>query len=155
MIRKSLILVALLLVVAACDDAMKRLFPETLLGQPMTEYVHGEDALAEVNKLHGKAIRAEDGAVARYGSGDEVSEIWISRAADGREARRQAGKMVHMMYENPKSPFQYRKRFDFEGVPVYPFVGMGKSHLVFFTGDLIYWVTVPAGDERQALSEIL
>lgn len=154
MMRRTLLLMAAVIMLAACSDEMKALFPKSLLGQPMSEYVHGEDALSEVNKLHGKAIDAVDGAVARYGAGEDAAEVWISRAQDGREARRQAGKMVHLMYENPKSPFKYRKRFDHEGIPVYPFDGMGKSHLVFFRGDLIYWVTVPPGQERQALAEL-
>lgn len=155
MMKKVVPVLLMLAVLSACSDEMRAHFPDTLAGMAMTEYVHGKKALEKVNKLHGKAIEAEDGAVAMYGSGVQAAEVWISRASDGREARRQAGQMVHMMYENSDSPFTYGKRFDFKGVPVYPFEGMGKSHLVFFRADLIYWVTVSKGMEEQALADLL
>lgn len=152
MIRKSLFIVLVMLTLVACQDEMRQYFPQTMAGMELSNYKSGSDAAEEMNRLHGKSIKAEAVAVARYGDG--AAEVWISRAKDGREARRQTGKMVHLMFENPKSPFSYMKRFEYEGVPVYPFTGMGKRHLVFFRGDLIYWVTASPEAAEQALADL-
>lgn len=154
--RKWTVLLVLLMILAACSsaDAMRRYFPDSLTGLSLREYTHGQDALEKVNALHGKGIEADAAAVAVYGNEQSSAEVWISRAADERLARQLMGEMVHLMYENPKSPFRFEKRFDYQGIAVYPFAGMGKSHLVFSRGDLVYWVTVAHGQERAALGDL-
>jgi len=155
--KTSLLLVFLLLlpsVVSAADLA--GLFPEKVGDMPRIQLIIGDEAQAEVDKLHGKALPAEESAVARYAAPGEQgrpAEVWISRVASEQEARRQTGQMVHLMYENPKSPFRNPHRIDHDSIPVYRFEGMGQVHLIWYKGDLVYWVSVAPGSEDAMLKE--
>lgn len=152
----SFVLVFLLLlptVVSAADLA--GLFPEKVGDQQRIQLITGEEAQVEVDKLHGKALPAEESAVARYAAGGQgrPAEVWVSRVESEQEARRQTGQMVHLMYENPKSPFKNPRRIDHESIPVYRFEGMGQSHLIWFKGDLVYWVSAAPEKEKAMLRE--
>lgn len=144
---------------------MVLMFPSTVVASDLSEYlpekvgelirvqlVVGDDAQAEVDKLHGKALSAEASAIGRYARMDQrPAEVWISRVTDEREARRQTGLMVHKMYENPKSPFKNPTRVDHAGLAVYRFTGMGQAHLIWFKGDIVWWVSANPADEALFL----
>ncbi len=92
----------------------------------------------------------------RYASPKDVAkkrpaEVWVSRVESAKEARRQTGLMVHMMYENPKSPFRNPRRIEHAGLPVYRFEGMGQAHLIWFKDDLAFWISVNPDDEAAML----
>ncbi|ADU64201.1 MAG: hypothetical protein KUA35_03160 [Pseudodesulfovibrio sp.] len=128
--------------------------PQTVADLVRIELVTGLAAQAEVDTLHGKPLPAEESLVARYarsGSADRPAEVWVSRVLSEAEARRQTGQMVHMMYENPKSPFKNPARLDHKGVAVYRFHGMGQVHLIWYSADLVYWVSAPPTDQPAML----
>lgn len=154
--RKLLCLFAVLLL-AACSSQtdMRSILPDIIGKYELKETVHNEQALLQINKLHGKAIEALDGVVGTYEGPGRPMRVWVSRATDDKEARRQLGEMVHLMYENPKSPFSWQKRMNFRHVPVYPFTGMEQVHLVFHQGDLVYWLSVNQGQEEEALAAFI
>ncbi|WP_147819642.1 hypothetical protein [Salidesulfovibrio onnuriiensis] len=154
--RKILYLVVVLALAACADNAgLSSMLPKKIGEFALEKVVSGQDALLQINKLHGQAILARDGVVATYAGPGKPLMVWISRAGSEKEARRQAGEMVHRMYENPESPFTWRKRMDFNGVPVYPFAGMGQVHLIFYRADLVCWLSVHEGQEREALSAFI
>lgn len=118
------------------------------------QLVTGETAQDEVDKLHGKALVAEESVVARYAqAGGRPAEVWVSRVDSEKEARRQTGVMVHKMYENPNSPFKDPRRIDHNGRAVYRFVGMGQGHLIWFVEDQVWWVSVGPDGEQAMLDE--
>jgi hypothetical protein len=132
--------------------------PATVADMTRIELLTGPEAQAEVDRLHGKPLPAEESLVARYARTDadgktaqRPAEIWISRVASPEEARRQTGQMVHMMYENPKSPFKNPSRIDHAGGPVYRFTGMGQAHLIWHEADLVYWISTAPADETLML----
>ncbi|WP_319582757.1 hypothetical protein [uncultured Pseudodesulfovibrio sp.] len=128
--------------VPAHADDLSGLLPEAVDGLKRVQLVTGSEAQDEVNRLHGKALEAEASAIARYASGDErPAEVWVSRVESEKEARRQTGLMVHKMFENPKSPFKNPGRLDHNGLAVYRFSGMGQVHLIWHSGDLVWWVS--------------
>ncbi|MGE4422311.1 MAG: hypothetical protein AB7D39_08445 [Pseudodesulfovibrio sp.] len=148
--RACLILCCLFVLAAAVPalaDDLSGLLPEAVAGLKRVQLITGAEAQAEVNRLHGKALQAEASAIARYAEGDKPpAEVWVSRVASEAEARRQTGLMVHKMFENPKSPFSNPKRLDHNGRAVYRFSGMGQTHLIWHSGDLVWWVsTAPDG----------
>lgn len=154
--RKILCLIAVLLLAACWQEAdMRSILPDTIGKYSLKQVVDKEQALLEINKLHGKAIHAVDGVIGTYAGPGRPLQAWISRAKDEKEARRQTGEMVHGMYEAASSPFTWQKRMDFKGVPVYPFTGLDQVHLVFHQGDLVYWITVNAGQEQEALAAFI
>lgn len=157
--RRSLILIvltAVLVVMPAHAGDLSEYAPETVGELKRIQLITGTEAQDEVDKLHGKPLPAEASLVARYSRPTDVgkerpAELWLSQVSSAGEARRQTGQMVHMMYENPKSPFKSPSRVDRGGISVYRFTGMGQVHLIWFKDDLVYWVSCGAGDEAVML----
>lgn len=132
----------LAMAVPALAGELSGLLPETVAGLNRMQLITGTEAQAEVDRLHGKALQAEASAIARYAEGNgRPAEVWVSRVASDKEARRQTGLMVHKMFENPKSPFSDPRRLDHNGQAVYRFTGMGQVHLIWHSGDLVWWVS--------------
>ena len=154
MMRKLLVVfvMVLMLPVRAVGGDLLDLLPEMASDLVRVQLVTGREAQAEVDSLHGKALVAEASAIGRYARpGERPAEVWVSRVSDEREARRQTGLMVHKMYENPRSPFKKPGRVDHAGRAVYRFTGMGRVHLIWFGGDLVWWVSADPGDEAVFL----
>ncbi len=149
-------LVLTLLPVVASAGSLADLMPEQVGEMKRVQLLTGTEAQDEVDKLHGKALPAEASVVARYSTPADIAsgrpaEVWVSRVSSEREARRQTGDMVHKMYENPRSPFKNPKRTDHAGNAIYRFEGMGQAHLVWFKGDLVYWISVAPDGEKVML----
>ncbi|MFH1912763.1 MAG: hypothetical protein ABIK45_00600 [Pseudomonadota bacterium] len=153
-----MLLAVLLLPVNAHAGGGLPAMPETVGELARVELLTGPKAQAEVDELHGKPLPAEESIVARYARTDATgqpaerpTEIWVSRVSSPEEARRQTGQMVHMMYENPKSPFRDPVRIDHRNGPVYRFTGMGQAHLIWHEADLVYWIGTDPADQTLML----
>jgi hypothetical protein len=141
--------------VPALADDLSGLLPEKVDGLERVQVVTGAEAQAEVDRLHGKALEAEASAIARYAEGDKrPAEVWVSRVASEKEARRQTGLRVHKMFENPKSPFKNPARMGHNGRAVYRFTGMGQVHLIWQEGDLVWWVSADDDAVRPFLDAL-
>ena len=148
----SLCAVILLFPGAALGGNLSMLLPESVGDLARVQLVVGADAQVEVDKLHGKSLAAEASAIGRYARpGERPAEVWVSRVSDENEARHQIGLMVHKMYKNPRSPFKNPGRVDHAGRAVYRFTGMGQAHLIWFSNDLVWWVSASPGDEAVFL----
>tara|TARA_Y100001954_G_scaffold239632_1_gene317057 strand:+ start:15160 stop:15648 length:489 start_codon:yes stop_codon:yes gene_type:complete len=153
MMKKCLLLLLFIALSAgsALAASLGDLMPERVGDMHRIQLVTGDAAQEEVDKLHGKSLPAEESVVARYAvPGEKIrpAEVWVSRVSSEKEARRQTGQMVHMMYENPRSPFKNPSRMDHGTTAVYRFEGMGQGHLIWFSGDLVYWISVaPEGEQ--------
>lgn len=148
----------LLLPMQAMGDDLSGLLPESVGDLTRVQLVVGPEAQAEVDKLHGKALVAEASAIGRYNRLQDAkgrpAEVWVSRVSSEKEARRQTGLMVHKMYENPRSPFKNPTRVEHNGIAVYRFTGMGQAHLIWFSGDLVWWVSAKPADEAVFLDAL-
>nr|WP_321513366.1 hypothetical protein [uncultured Pseudodesulfovibrio sp.] len=152
----AVLLIVLWTPLAAFGGDLSDLFPAKAGSMDRVQLVIGEQAQAEVDQLHGKALTAEASAIGRYSRpGDQgkvrPAEVWVSRVSSEKEARRQVGVMVHKMYDNPKSPFKNPKRLDKNNISVYRFTGMGQVHLIWYVGDLAYWISAQPSDEAGLL----
>lgn len=146
----------LLLSVSASADDLSGLMPKAVGDMHRLELLTGQAAQDAVDKLHGKPLPAEASVMARYSAPEDVAsarpaEVWVSRVESKREARRQTGVMVHLMYENPRSPFKNPRRSDRNGIAVYRFEGMGQAHFIWHKNDLVWWVSVAADNESVML----
>ncbi|WP_338668791.1 hypothetical protein [Pseudodesulfovibrio methanolicus] len=157
--RRACLIPCCVLVLALAAPALANdlsgLLPETVGGLKRVQLITGAAAQAEVDRLHGKSLTAEASAIARYAEGGgRPAEVWVSRVASEAEARRQTGLMVHKMFENPKSPFGNPKRLDHDGQAVYRFTGMGQVHLIWHSGDLVWWVSASEDAVRPFLDAL-
>lgn len=143
--------VLFLATVSVASQDLTNLFPDAVGDLPRVKLLTGVEAQKAVDALHGKSLAAEASAVAYYGQTERPAEVWVSQVESSAEARRQTGLMVHLMYENPKSPFKNPRRIEHAGMGVYRFEGMGLSHLIWFKEDLIYWVSVKPSAEQLFL----
>jgi len=143
-------LLVLLPSIEAFGQGLPGLMVQTVGELERIELITGSAAQKEVNRLHGKSLAAEASAVARYaipGSTNHPAEVWVSRVSSEQEARRQTGEMVHKMFENPNSPFRNPHRLDHAGKAVYRFEGMGMVHLIWYSGDLVFWISAESDHE--------
>lgn len=152
----AFILVVLLMPADSFAVDLGGFMPEKVGELKRIQIIEGDAAQGEVDKLHGKALPAEGSVVARYSRPENVgkgkpAEVWLSQVSSETEARRQTGQMVHMMYENPQSPFKNPKRIEYNGQAIYRFTGMGQAHYIWFKGDLVYWISANPADETTLL----
>ncbi|WP_419786118.1 hypothetical protein [Pseudodesulfovibrio sp.] len=151
-----LLLLMLLAPLRVQAAGLVQLLPDRIGKMILVQRIDGADAQAEVDKLHGKALSAEESVIGRYArttgvGGERPAEVWVSRVASESEARRQTGLMVHKMVENPNSPFNQPQRIDRNGVSIYRFEGMGRAHLIWSKDDLVFWISTDRPDEPSLL----
>ncbi|MDY7002254.1 MAG: hypothetical protein SVS15_10800 [Thermodesulfobacteriota bacterium] len=143
----------------ACDEKpqdLTSLFPENIAGLRRTQLISGQEALDKIDKLHGKKIVVEEGAIGVYqaGVGPPVM-VWISRAKTADIAAEQTEVMVQKMVASPGSPFHDPSQGESEGVIVYRFLGMGQVHYIFCRDDLAYWISASSAHAGKVLSAFL
>ncbi|MDY7001106.1 MAG: hypothetical protein SVS15_04910 [Thermodesulfobacteriota bacterium] len=143
----------------ACNEkprALTSLFPETIEGLRRVQLITGQEALDKIDKLHGKKIVVEEGAIGVYqaGPGRPVM-VWISRAKTADVAAEQTEVMVQKMVASPNSPFHDPSQGRSEGVIVYRFLGMGQVHYIFCRDDLAYWISASSAYAGKVLSAFL
>ena len=154
-----LVWVAVAVFMFACRGeprALRDLFPEAIGKLRRIRLITGQEALDEIDRLHGKRIVVEEGAIGIYrsGSGPPVM-VWISRAGTADISRQQTEVMVRKMTTSSGSPFHDPSRQECKGVTVYRFLGMGQVHYVFYRGDLAYWISASPGHAEKVLQAFL
>jgi hypothetical protein len=140
-LRNCLLCLLTALLCAGCGQAPH--FPQfdaEIDGLKRLELVEGEEALKEINQLHGKTIQAKRGFIARYENGHEKATIWVSEAASQDAARDQVSVMLDKMKSNPRSPFLNYRTLDGQESPVVAFDGLGQTHYIFREGNWVYWI---------------
>jgi len=125
--------------------------PMMLADQPLTSYVEGQDAMADVARLHGSTFEMTDAEIAAYGDG--VVTIWRSGTADPETAVDQVERMREGI-AGGGSPFE--APHPLRARPgVYATSGMGQKHFFFTSGASVWWVSVMPGMARPVLAELL
>ncbi len=125
--------------------------PMMLADQPLTSYVDGQDAMADVARLHGSTFEMTDAEIAAYGDG--VVTIWRSGTSDPESAVDQVERMRERI-AGGGSPFE--APHPLRARPgVYATSGMGQEHFFFTSGASVWWVSVMPGMTRPVLAELL
>jgi hypothetical protein len=125
--------------------------PMMLADQPLTSYVEGQDAMADVARLHGSTFEMTDAEIAGYGDG--VVTIWRSGTADPETALDQVERMRERI-AGGGSPFE--APHPLHARPgVYATSGMGQKHFFFASRASVWWVSVMPGMAGPVLSELL
>ena len=152
--RHGLVLLALALLLAAC--AAPPAIPAALGGLPRTHVLEGNDALGEINRLHGKSIPARDGFVAHYERDGAVAMLYVSRAYLAPIARWQLSRMVERIRNgasNVEGRFSHLKAREQEGLMLYSALGLGQVHYFYRSGAAIVWLATDPQVARPALAD--
>jgi len=125
--------------------------PMELADQPLTSYVDGPEAIADVARLHGSTFTMTDAEIATYGNG--LATIWRSGTPDVATAADQVERM-RVRIASGGTPFAdphtVRKQ-----PGVYATFGMGQRQFFFARGASVWWLAVVPSMAGRALSEAL
>ena len=154
----SIILMVIMLA-AACGrqpQILVSLFPETIGELQRVQLVADVKALEKINKLHGKEIEVEEGAIGTYQTDNEPpAMVWISRSKTPDLARHQTEVMIDRMLSSPHSPFHHPTQWELRGINICQFQGMGQIHYIFCRHDLVYWISAAASQGDKILQAFL
>ncbi len=123
--------------------------PAHLVGQAMSSYMEGPDAVAEVQALHAGRFTIVDAWIATYGDGRVT--VWRSEADGLVAARRQVNRMQRAI-SRIDSPFEPAHLLR---VGVYATTGMGQVHYFFSRGRGVWWLAADLSIARPALTQLL
>lgn len=124
--------------------------PSQIAGHPLTSYLDGPEAIANVTQLHGSAFVPTEAEVATYGEG--AITIWRSAAPDEAAASDQVTRMAERIAEGG-SPFEPPRADGPSGV--YATFGMGQDHFFFARGTSVWWVAAEPSIASAALADTL
>ena len=130
------------LLLAGCNEsASGPPFDTDIEGFELVKLITGDDAIKEINKLHGMPIDIVRGFIAHYQGVDDKATIWVSEASSQKLATEQIAVMMDKMKGNRRSPFSHYRTFNTKGFEIMAFDGMGQAHYVFRDGNWVYWIS--------------
>ena len=147
------ILLALLL--AGCNEsASGPPFDTDIEGLELVKLISGDDAIKEINKLHGMPIDVVRGFIAHYQGVDDKATIWVSEASSEKLATEQIAVMIDKMKGNRRSPFSHYRTFQTKGLRIIAFDGMGQTHYVFREDKWVYWISAESVKMDKILGKV-
>jgi len=130
------------------------LLPPVLGGLPLQDFSSGEEALAEINRLHGEELSITDSYVGNYSDGARSVTLWIAGSEDPDGLLRQ---MLGKINEG-ETLFSIPQGVEGLGREVYLSEGMGQVHYIWVEGDLLIWMALegfPDDEGMKVLEEAL
>jgi hypothetical protein len=129
------------------------MLPDQLAGLPLASTSTGQQAVAEINRMHGLNFPLLSGAVGRYG-GDGQATLWVSEAQSASLASQMLEDMAAKIAQG-SSPFKPADvRLD-GGRKVYELEGLGQRHFYFQSRAFLVWLAVDSDLVERALGEVL
>jgi len=128
--------------------------PKTLGDLELSNVISGEEAIEEINKLHGLSVAATRNSIAEYG--DERKDLlYISYYTDKDEAVQILQQMMDKMKAATDSPFTHIKTIKAYNDQVFITLGMGAFHYIYATGNYILWLQTNQTFGRKLPSELI
>ncbi|GAW93744.1 hypothetical protein [Calderihabitans maritimus] len=126
-------------------------FPQALAGMPLVHLVTGEQAIAQISKLHGTNIPIENGYIAMYRSEDRQAVLWISESATSEEAE----ELLKIMDEKMpgSSAFSNYTVKVIDGKTYYYVTGIGMHNYYYLKGNRVYWLGTNVEPAEDILKE--
>ncbi len=127
--------------------------PSDLAGYPLRAALYGEQAVADVSRLHGKQFPLSSGAVGMYGEFGEIN-LWATGSIIETFASRMIDDMDQTIAES-YSPFLPIGEINRAGRRIYELDGMGQRHFYFQAGNLVVWIAADPALADDVLQETL
>lgn len=127
--------------------------PDLLGGLSLLYHANGEQAVYEIERLHGKEFPLTSAAVGIYGTEERIN-IWVSGVPIGFMAKRILIAMRDRIAEG-RSPFTPIRERDDGKRTIYELDGMGQKHFYFQSNNLVIWLSADNGIAERVLGQIL
>jgi len=139
---------------AAAAGAPSADVPQALGDLHLTVLDEGPEALAAIDRMHGKPLGLTDGYQAQYGEGTGMVMVWVARVADGDAAQRLTDEMTERINEG-RSPFSRPAPLQHDDLTVYQTAGMNQLHYYYANGPRVIWAAVPPNSPPDLLDQVV
>lgn len=137
--------------------------PEHLGEMKVATHTKGEEALAQVNQLHGSDIKLESAYIVEYshafdpyhGANTERATVWVGKT-NSAEAARDLSERMRQAIQKGGSPFTDPQTIKVAGQSVFQVKGPGGEHF-FYTSARdsteVVWLIINSPDTPSLLAE--
>ena len=126
--------------------------PDSIAGLQMTNYMTGDQAVAEFEDLHGKQFPVTSGSIGIYGN--HQLTLWAAGASSSSMASDMVAAMEEKIAQG-NSPFTPLEQLNQGDRTIYVLEGMGQKHYYFQSKNLVIWLAVSPALADQALKQTL
>jgi hypothetical protein len=126
--------------------------PSRLAGLQVTRTARGPQGLAEVERLHRRAVALRSGEVAEFGA--RRATLWVGVARGENDAATLTRDMTARLIAGG-TPFQAPLRRTVRGREVWESSGLGQRHAWFRSGARVIWLAADSALFERALPELM
>lgn len=138
--KLSQVIIAVLFILFSACSVQKEYLPNEVFELSLTKKLTGSEAESFVNRLHYGTVAAEENEIGFYSSEKGSAVIYISYYNSIDEASEILLQMVEKI-ENVPSPFEGGDSFELYDHIIYRYSGLGQSHFVFSSGNILLWIS--------------
>lgn len=128
--------------------------PEQIAGLKLVKLLSGQEAVADMSRLHGKDVGLTGGWVGYY---EAKAIIWNGETQTEAQAYQLTEAMTRRIAAG-NEVFTDLQQTRIDSTVVFSVVGMGQKHYYFQRGNKVVWIAAPniAGEEflRQAMAAV-
>lgn len=118
----------------------------------LTEKITGEDALEQINHLHGQNIDIDGAYILHYEGKDGFAIVWISKSTVKEDAERMFHEMNDLM--GGSQMYQGHTEIDVNGKKIQYVYGMNMDNYYYFIENRVIWIAI-TGDKDEFLKEAI
>lgn len=133
-------IIAVFFILFSACSVQKVFLPVEVSGFSLNKKLTGSEAEAFVNRLHYGTVAADENEIGFYSSEKGSAIIYISYYYSDDEADQILLQMVEKI-ENVPSPFEGGDSFELSDHIIYRYSGLGQSHFVFSSGNVLLWIS--------------
>ena len=139
--------------VAENSESDGYIIKEDIAGFQLTEKITGEEALAQINHLHGQSIDIDAGYILHYETDNEMAIVWVSKSAVQEDAER----LFHEMNDIMGGSQMYSNHTEVEvnGEKIQYVFGMNMDNYYYYVEDRVIWIALTADRGEQFLEEAI
>lgn len=116
-------------------------------GFTLTEEISGEEALEQINYLHGKTVEIEEGYLLKYENGNETATVWISKSPTEEEASILFHQMNDIM--GGSKMFTNHTEVEIGGMSLQYVFGMNMENYYYYIDERVIWIAITGNDTKQ------
>ena len=125
--------------------------PQQIAGRALRGLVTGDEAIAQLQQMHGKGVGIRNGWIAQYDGG---GVIWYGVAGSDSEAQSLIEGMTNRIAQGNQT-FTDLKTLDLPNSKLYSVKGQGQTHYYYQSGSATVWIALPADKGPDFLHEAL